>query len=369
MTTETGLTKEQKWSVFLLSIGTFLEYFDLYLYVHMSMLLNDLFFPKTNPTTAQLLGATAFCLTYLLRPVAGLIIGKIGDIKGRKYTITITTFVMAIACLIMASTPGYEEIGITATIMVIVSRMLQGFSSLGEMMGAFLYLSEILKVPHKCVAAGIAGVATHGGLFALSIASFVLFMGINWRWAFVAGAFIAIIGIFARLKLRETPEFTNHKLRIAKKMEKNNQDPKSYESFDNEKVNKKTVLAFFLTELHNPICGYITYIYLANFMKESLNMTYEQVINHNLKIAILALIGALIVACLAKKVHPIKIAIISGLLFVVTLPFIPYWLNNLSDSFSLFCLQCVLIPVGVSTCGTLDAVQYKYFPIGKRFFL
>ena len=138
MTTKSGLTKEQKWTVLILSFGTFLEYFDLMLYVHMSTLLNDLFFPKTNPMTAQLLGATAFCLTYVLRPVGGFIIGKIGDARGRKFTITLTTFVMATACLIMAFTPIYQDIGITATIMIMVARMLQGFSSLGEIAGVQL---------------------------------------------------------------------------------------------------------------------------------------------------------------------------------------------------------------------------------------
>ena len=60
------LSKQHKEVVGLLSIGTFLEYFDLMLYIHLSVLLNDLFFPKTDPTTAKLLAATAFCLTYVL---------------------------------------------------------------------------------------------------------------------------------------------------------------------------------------------------------------------------------------------------------------------------------------------------------------
>ena len=58
---QTKLTKEQKQAVGLLSIGTFLEYFDLMLYVHMAVLLNELFFPKTDPFTASLLSAFGFC--------------------------------------------------------------------------------------------------------------------------------------------------------------------------------------------------------------------------------------------------------------------------------------------------------------------
>ncbi len=68
------LTKEQKEAIGLLSIGTFLEYFDLMLYVHMAVLLNELFFPKYDPHVMQLLSALAFCSTYLLRPIGALIL-------------------------------------------------------------------------------------------------------------------------------------------------------------------------------------------------------------------------------------------------------------------------------------------------------
>ena len=77
--TQHSLTREQKEAVGLLSIGTFLEYFDLMLYVHMAVLLNELFFPKYDPFTNSLLSAFAFCSTYLLRPFGALLFGYIGD--------------------------------------------------------------------------------------------------------------------------------------------------------------------------------------------------------------------------------------------------------------------------------------------------
>ena len=69
------LGSEQKKAVGLLSIGTFLEYFDLMLYIHMAVLLNELFFPKTDPFTASLLSAFAFCSSYVLRPFGALVFG------------------------------------------------------------------------------------------------------------------------------------------------------------------------------------------------------------------------------------------------------------------------------------------------------
>ena len=70
-----SLNREQKEAVGLLQIGTFLEYFDLMLYVHMAVLLNEIFFPKTDPHTAALVTAFAFCSTYVLRPFGALVFG------------------------------------------------------------------------------------------------------------------------------------------------------------------------------------------------------------------------------------------------------------------------------------------------------
>jgi MFS family permease len=112
------LTREQKEAVGLLQVGTFLEYFDLMLYVHMAVLLNELFFPKTDPKTAALLTAFAFCSTYVLRPFGALIFGYIGDNVGRKATVVLTTMLMSTSCVIMANLPTYAQIGISATQLV-----------------------------------------------------------------------------------------------------------------------------------------------------------------------------------------------------------------------------------------------------------
>jgi MFS family permease len=78
----------------------------------MAILLNELFFPKTDPHTAALITAFAFCSTYVLRPFGALVFGWIGDHIGRKTTVIITTMMMSISCIIMANLPTYAQIGI-----------------------------------------------------------------------------------------------------------------------------------------------------------------------------------------------------------------------------------------------------------------
>jgi MFS family permease len=84
---------------------------------------------------------------FVLRPVGALIFGRIGDKIGRQPIVIITTFIMSIACIIIATLPTYEQIGISAAWLVTVCRMLQGMSSMGEIVGAEIYLTEFVNPP------------------------------------------------------------------------------------------------------------------------------------------------------------------------------------------------------------------------------
>ena len=366
----TGMTRQQKEAVGIFSIGTLLEFFDLYLYIHMAVLLNELFFPKTNPLTTQLITAFTFCSSYIVRPIGGLIIGWIGDHIGRKFTIMITTFIMALSCLTMANIGTYAEIGITASVVMVACRMLQGFSSLGESIGAMVYIVEIFKPPLRYVCNAIISVSIGvGALFALCIASFAVSIGLNWRIAFWIGASIAVIGFWARTRLRETPDFANYKLRIADKIEKNNQDPNTIKETNiyNEKVDKKAILAYFLLDLVFPVGLYTTYIYPVTLMKEKLMFSAGQVITQNLKVTIFKVLISILIAYLVKKYHPLKIAQATLVFFIIFLPFIPYCFHNISGSFSLLLLQIALISLALNTSGTLGTALFKHFPVAKRF--
>ena len=355
----TKLTGKQKEAVFLLSIGTLLEYFDLMLYIHLSTILNDLFFPKTDPMIAKLLGATAFCMTFVLRPVGGYIIGRIGDTIGRKHTVLITTFLMAGSCLTMAMFPTYAEVGIWATVTILLCRMVQGFSSLGEAMGAGVYLAETLKSPYKYIANGLIDIqARMGGFLALGIASLVLNSNFSWRYAFFIGAGIAVIGLVARRRLRETPEFVSYQTRM--KLQK------QLDNIIDEKVEMRSCLAMALSIIVFPFGYYIAYIYLGDFMKDSLGMTAEQVINHNFKFSIIDISVLGFFVYLYRYIHPINIALLSSFILLFTLLLTPYCLEHihaLGGENVIFILQA-----GIEQIGTINLLMWmKHFPISKRF--
>jgi MFS family permease len=246
-----SLTKEQKEAVGLLSIGTFLESFDLMLYIHMAVLLNELFFPQSDPHTTAIYSATAFCSTFVFRPVGALIFGYIGDNVGRKATVIVTTFMMVLACFLMAILPTYAEIGLTATILITMCRILQGLSSLGEETEAELYLTEMTKPPLRYPVVALINVfSTVGMVGSLGVASLVMSFGVNWRYAFLFGMVVAFIGSIARTALRETPEFADAKRRVTTTFNESNENIESLKGHPiwKEKVYWKTYLAYFLIQ-------------------------------------------------------------------------------------------------------------------------
>ncbi len=266
-----SLNKEQKQAVGLLSIGTFLEYFDLMLYVHMAVILNELFFPKTDPHTANLLAAFAFCSTYIFRPIGALVLGWIGDNVGRKVTVILTIMFMSLSCVFMANLPTYAQIGITASWSVVICRIIQGMSSMGEITGAQLYLCETIKLPVQySVVALLSFVVAIGTAVSLGLASLIISFDFSWRIAFGVGGVIALVGASARIKLRETPDFTDAKLRIQQANEKNQLNEKHYDHsiiIQEERVNQKTTMALFLMDCMWPLCFYFSYI-LRQYIKK-----------------------------------------------------------------------------------------------------
>ena len=363
------LKANQREAIGLLSVGTFLEYFDLLLYVHMSVLLNELFFPKTDSRTTALLSAFAFCSSYVLRPFGALIFGYIGDNIGRKATVIITTILMSISCFTMANLPTYEQIGISAAYIVTACRIVQGMSSMGEVIAADLYITELTKPPVQYPAVTLIAIfGVLGGTCALGLATLVTSFGFNWRNAFWFGALIAVVGGVARTRLRETPEFVDAKRRIKSAIIETNNDTTLLKknAIWNEKVNKKTALSLFFIECSWPVCFYFTYIYCGNILKETFNFSSEEVIHQNFAVSTIQLFSWFILAYLSYVIYPLKIIKVRLWIFLAFILALPFLLNNLTSPYQIMFIQCVIVVFGFMGTPAIP-IFYKHFPIFKRF--
>ncbi|WP_245969199.1 MFS transporter [Candidatus Rickettsia colombianensi] len=120
-----------------------------------------------------------------------MVLGWIGDNIGRKSTVIITTFIMAISCFIMATTlPTYAEKGIVISWILIICRMSQGVSSMGEIVGAELYVTETTKPPVQYTYVDIINIAAQwGGIMALAFGIISITYLFNWHYAFWGGTY------------------------------------------------------------------------------------------------------------------------------------------------------------------------------------
>lgn len=368
------LTREQKEAVGILSVGTFLEYFDLMLYVHMAVKLNDLFFPAENVLSAKLASAFAFCSTYLLRPFGSLIFGYIGDHLGRKPVIIITSMLMAFCCLTMAALPTYASIGISASVAVTVCRMMQGMAAGAECTGAELYITENFAIPRRYfLTAMLAVITCLGTTVALGVASvFVSFSDLpgvlgenSWRVPFVLGAIVGVVGSVARSALKEAGEFSQRMGAIEKKLKNKASAPlETHVSVFVE--NWKGYLAYFLMQCGRAPCLYFIYVYCSDIMKHSMGLSPERVITHNFFVSIFDMCGVYVLAYLSSRIYPMKILVGKLVLFFCSMAFYPFFLSKFPNSTTIFIFQCLACFFAFDHVPA-SPILYKFFPVSRRF--
>ena len=203
-------------------IGATIEWYDFFLYgVVAGIVFNKLFFPASDPLVSTLLAYTAFAISFVARPVGGVIFGHFGDRLGRKNMLVLTLLIMGVATFLIGLLPSYQEIGVTAPILMLILRVLQGIGLGGEWGGAVLMTYEYAQPHRRGLFASLPQIGLSVGLCLASgvvaLFSYVLsdaeFLAWGWRVAFLLSVILVGIGIYIRLRIFETPEFAALKAR------------------------------------------------------------------------------------------------------------------------------------------------------------
>ncbi|MBV9863043.1 MAG: MFS transporter [Alphaproteobacteria bacterium] len=196
------------------AIGNALEWFDFLIYGYFAVTIAQLFFPTGNPTLSLLITLATFGLSYLVRPLGAIVIGAYTDRFGRKAGLTSSILLMMLGTTIMAVMPTYASIGLAAPILVLLARLLQGFSVGGEFGSATAFLVEHTKTRKGFLASwqwasqGLTAlVASAFGVVLTGALSHDQLMAWGWRVPFFFGLLIGPIGLYIRRRMAETPEF------------------------------------------------------------------------------------------------------------------------------------------------------------------
>ncbi|MDB5696480.1 MAG: alpha-ketoglutarate permease [Sphingomonas bacterium] len=194
------------------SAGNLVEWYDFYVYAFTALYFSASFFPKGD-VTAQLLGTSGiFAVGFLMRPLGGWFFGRLADRRGRRHSMMVAILLMAVGSALIAVVPTYAQVGAAAPVLLLLGRMVQGFSTGGEYGIAATYLSEIATKGRRGFWASFQYVTLIGGqLLALTVIllvqQFVSDEAMRewaWRIPFALGAVAAVAVLALRRDMPET---------------------------------------------------------------------------------------------------------------------------------------------------------------------
>lgn len=195
-------------------IGNVLEWFDFSVYGYFASDIGRQFFPQSSPSAQHLLAFAVFAVGFGARPIGGLVLGRVGDRIGRRALLMLSVTLMGSSTLLLGLLPTYASIGVAAPLLLVILRLIQGFSVGGEFTGSMVYTTESSPAATRGVVSSSAAVGTTlGFIFGSGVAwlSHTLLTAEQigawgWRIPFVGSVVFFVAGWLLRSRLHETAE-------------------------------------------------------------------------------------------------------------------------------------------------------------------
>ena len=193
------------------AIGNLLEWYDFGLYGLLAPVLAPLFFPSQD-RVASLIGAyAAFAIGFAVRPIGGAVLGHLGDRYGRRVVLLYSVVLMGLGTTVVAALPTYHQIGVGASMLLLLVRVVQGFSVGGEFTSSVAYLVETAPPRRRGIAGSVANIGSTGGMLLAAAAAAATttladpaqLATFAWRIPFLLGGVLAACGYFLRSYVRE----------------------------------------------------------------------------------------------------------------------------------------------------------------------
>src|SRR5215472_13755843 len=303
--------------------GNFLEQFDFFLFGFYAAAIGKAFFPSDNETASLLNTFGVFWLGALMRPVGAIVLGAYIDKIGRRQGLIVTLAIMAMGTVVIAFCPTYATIGIAAPVIVLLGRLLQGFSAGVELGGVSVYLSEIATPGNRGFYTSFQSSSQQVAIFVASILGFILSEAMpadtvsawGWRIPFFVGCLIIPLIFFLRRTLEETPAFLAMK-----------KHPTAAEVFASAVANWRIVILGMMIAVLTTTTFYFVTVYTPTFGKTVLKLSTRDALLVTLLVAVTNFfwnpVGGAVSDRIGRK--PVLLAI-AGLSFVTAYPAL-HWL-------------------------------------------
>ena len=250
--------------------GNFLEMFDFFLFGFYASHIAKAFFPAGNEFASLLLTFMTFGAGFLMRPLGAIFLGAYVDQVGRRKGLIVTLSIMAMGTILIAFVPAYATIGLAAPALVLIGRLLQGFSAGVELGGVSVYLSEMATPGHKGFYVSWQSGSQQVAVIVAALIGFVLNKTLSpaevgdwgWRIPFFIGCMIVPFIFVIRRSLEETPEFLARKHR-----------PGPTEIFQTIIRNWQIVIAGMLLVVMTTVSFYTITVYTPTYANSVLHLT------------------------------------------------------------------------------------------------
>ena len=361
-------------------LGNFIEWFDYASYSYFATTIALVFFPTDNHTVAMLQTFGVFALSFILRPIGALFWGSYGDKKGRKAALAHSIMFMSGASFLIGCLPSYSVIGVGAPILLLLLRMVQGFSASGEYAGAATFLGEYAPTSKRGIYCSLIPASTAIGLLAGSTLATLMTANMNssamvgwgWRVPFLLAGPLGLIVLYIRTKLSDSPVYQSMNDAL---------ESKSAASADGQVVSKSGMFAPLAELFHNHLkaliisfgacvlnaVGFYTVLtYLPTYLSDTVGMAAAQ--SSTITTICLVLYVALVFGMghISDMFGRKKVLIGACVAFIVlTVP--AFMALNTAQFWPVLIVELAMCATLTANDGTLSSYLTETFPTSVRF--
>lgn len=348
-------------------LGTFVEWFDYASYGFLATVIAVVFFPETDPRSALIATYAVFALSFIVRPIGGIVWGHFGDKIGRQKTLSLSIFIMSGATFVIALLPTYQSVGLLAAGLLLATRLVQGFAASGEYAGAASFLSEYAPDNKRGILTCLVPAGEAAGLLGASL-TVALLHGLltpdqmqawGWRIPFLFALPLGYVGFYIRRKLDETPHF--------KALEEAHHVPQTPVLELLTKHRREVLIAFGGTLL-NAVGFYLVLAYMPVYLSNELGLS-ETAAFVGSTISLAVYLGSIFVmGALSDRVGRRAILIACSALFaILTVPLFALLGGAGVGLFTIFAVWSVFGVLLSMNGGTLPTFLCELFPTRVRF--
>lgn len=348
------------------TIGSIFEIFDFIAFVFLSPILAEIFFPPEMKSKAVFFTYLTITISYLLRPIGGIILGHLGDKYGRKKVFSLSILLMSVPSLLIGIMPTFAQIGYFATIILVLMRVLQGFSVGGEVPGSITYVAEKFKSSNYFFACAWL---TFGANLAVSVGSQSIklltsytsseFMhSVGWRIPFLFGSLLTLVGFYIRKSISESEVY------------KQIQQQKQHERVPLVELLKNyrfPVISGILLSIIVSLTTSIYHVFLPNLFVTYFHFDISSTAGISSVGAITMACGSLLFAYLTKHINPIKLLQISLVLLCMIFAGISFNEIQLNSIHNLYFWVVVISFVLSGINGLFFGILADLFPTQIRY--